>query len=83
MGKGKAETPDKKTLPGKPPGGKKKEELFPIETLAKDIEMPAWEQAALMRAAGWAPGKQVSKKQFESALKNFRHRPQGGGRIKA
>lgn len=57
------------------------EELVPVETLAADAGMPAWERAALMRAAGWAPGKQIARSAFDDARAAFNRRPQGGGTI--
>lgn len=67
-----------KKLPGETLTG---EELFPVEDLAKAEDLPSWEAAGLMAAAGWAPGKQVSKTDFREKLKIFKNRPQGGGRI--
>ena len=55
--------------------------MFEVESLAKEAGTPGWETAAMMRAVGWASGKQVTKDQFEKALETFRNRPQGGGRI--
>lgn len=79
MPKDKAERSLKKTPAAIGAGVKKKEDLLPVETLAKDL--PSWETAGLMAAANWAPGKQVAEKQFQDALNTFRNRPQGGGRI--
>ncbi|MBW2596984.1 MAG: hypothetical protein JRC93_13665 [Deltaproteobacteria bacterium] len=53
--------------------------LSPIEELGRDIK--PWELAGLMRAAGWAEGKQVTAGDFKLALTKFRQRPQGGGKI--
>lgn len=64
-----------KTTPAKG----KAPELYPVEEVTGVL--PGWEAAALMAAAGWAPGKQVSKQEFGSAMARFRNRPQGGGRI--
>ncbi len=61
--------------------GKKETKLFRVSKLAKNRKLPAWELAALRQATGWAPGKQVSKKEFEDAVNKLRDRPQGGGRI--
>ncbi len=66
-----------------PMSKKKKEELRPVEDLARDAGLPPWEAAGLMRAASWAGGKEVDQKTFDSALAAFRKRPQGGGRITA
>jgi hypothetical protein len=52
---------------------------WPVEALAADL--PAWELAALRRAARWAEGKQVSEAEFTAALDQLRNRPQGGGRL--
>ena len=57
------------------------DDLLPVEEIARARDLPSWETAALMAAAGWAPGKQVSENDFEDALKAFRNRPQGGGRF--
>jgi hypothetical protein len=56
-------------------------ELAPVEELAGHAGITSWELAGLMRAAGWAPGKQATKEEFGRALDRFRKRPQGGGRI--
>jgi hypothetical protein len=75
---------NKLTAPKRPEStGTKKEALSPVETLAETNGLLSWETAGLMKAAGWAQGKQVSEKQFQQALTKFRNRPQGGGRIKA
>lgn len=86
MSEKKAETPEEKpkkksgrSKAAKPAG--KTEALFPVEELAANAGLPAWERAALTAATGWAPGKQVSRAAFEQALTDFRNRPQGGGRI--
>lgn len=56
-------------------------ELKPVEHLAKEKNIKTWELAGLMRAAGWAPGKQVAEGEFDLALNKFRRRPQGGGKL--
>ena len=56
-------------------------QLVPVEELAAGARLKPWELAGLMRAAGWAPGKQVTVKVFEQAVAAFRNRPQGGGKI--
>ena len=56
-------------------------ELKPVEDLAGAKNIKSWELAGLMRAAGWAPGKQVSEDEFDLVLDRFRKRPQGGGKI--
>ncbi|MFH2064984.1 MAG: hypothetical protein ABIK15_07295 [Pseudomonadota bacterium] len=58
-----------------------KPEQYPIENLAADQGIEAWEAVAMMRAIGWFPGKQVTEQQFTDALARFRTRPQGSGRI--
>ncbi|MCP3942215.1 MAG: hypothetical protein GY710_12115 [Desulfobacteraceae bacterium] len=73
------QTPHKKSGSAR----KGKETLIPIEELAKANGLASWEAAAIFAATGWAPGKQVSETQFSSVLTQFKHRPQGGGRIKA
>lgn len=55
--------------------------LRPVSELAAAAGLPAWELAGLARAAGWAPGKQVTEADFAAALERFRARPQGGGKI--
>ena len=55
--------------------------IHPVEELAAAKNIESWELAGLMRAAGWAQGKQVSEDEFDLALGGFRKRPQGGGRI--
>ncbi len=61
--------------------GKATAELFRVSKLAEGGKVPAWELAALRKATGWAPGKQVTEAQFAEALIKLRNRPQGGGRI--
>lgn len=70
--------PDKKPEEAK---HNKKFELFDVQKIAGQRGIPEWETAGMMRAVGWASGKQVTKTQFETALTNFRNRRQGGGRI--
>ena len=55
--------------------------LRPVEEAAAAAGVPGWECAALMHAAGWAPGKQVDQDRFDAALERFRSRPTGGGRL--
>lgn len=64
--------------PGKKSTAKK---LLPVETLAADLKIPAWELAGMMRAAGWAEGKQVAADEFADTLQRFRIRQVGGGKI--
>lgn len=71
----KTAPPEKKAV--KPDAGK----LFPVKALAGAAGVPAWELAGLMRAAGWADGKQVTPAAFGAAMAKFRNRPQGGGSI--
>ena len=75
------EKPAEKRQPWQPQASAEPETLTPVEKLAKDAELPAWELAGLMRAAGWAGGKQVTKTVFDKALAAFRNRGQGRGRI--
>lgn len=56
-------------------------DLRPVEELAAMASVKEWELAGLMRAAGWAAGKECSPALFARALTAFRSRPQGGGRI--
>lgn len=58
-----------------------KPEIFDIQALGAQNKVPGWEMAGLMRAAKWAPGKQVTQDQFAQALAMFRDRRQGSGRI--
>ena len=60
---------------------KAKEEELDLAALAEKSALPSWELAGLMQAAGWAPGKQITETAFNDALKRFRNRPLGGGRI--
>jgi len=62
---------------------KEKEIEQDVVILAGHMNLAAWERAGLFKAAGWAPGKQVSLSVFTAALEGFRERRQGGGRIKA
>jgi len=55
--------------------------MFPVEELAKDAGIPAWELAALRVGMNWAQGKQVSRTEFDHALNRLRTRPQGGGAL--
>ncbi|PKN67186.1 MAG: hypothetical protein CVU57_04335 [Deltaproteobacteria bacterium HGW-Deltaproteobacteria-15] len=56
--------------------------LRPVEELAREENLKVWETAGLMRAAGWAAGKQVDRSEFNSMLASFRKRPMGGGRLR-
>lgn len=58
-----------------------KEEFSDATVFADGIALSPWERAGLFKAAGWAPGKQVSLSVFTAALEGFRERRQGGGRI--
>lgn len=76
--------PDKKekTTSAKAVGRKKAvPDTVDVKVLAKEAGVPDWEMAGLMKAAGWAPGKHVSRDRFQAAVTSFRSRPQGGGRI--
>lgn len=55
--------------------------IVPVDDLAQRLRLADWELAGLMRAAGWATGKQVSEDEFLATLQRFRQRPQGSGRI--
>lgn len=55
--------------------------LQPVAALAAAAGVKEWELAGLMRAAGWAEGKECSPEVFARALAAFRTRPQGSGRI--
>ena len=77
-----------KTIPAKPARQKpaiaaKKAgpEVFPIENIAADQGIAAWEVVGMMQAVGWFPGKQVTEIEFSDALARFRNRPQGSGKI--
>jgi hypothetical protein len=54
---------------------------FPVETLAEEAGIPAWELAALRVGMKWADGKQVAQTEFDDALNRLRTRPQGGGAL--
>lgn len=56
-------------------------QLHPVERLAEAAGLKGWEMAALLRAAGWSSGKQVTESDFNDALARLRARPQGGGKI--
>jgi hypothetical protein len=75
------EKPAEKKQSVQPKKSAEPETLTPVEKLAMDADIPAWELAGLMRAAGWAGGKQVTKTGFDKALAAFRNRGQGRGRI--
>jgi hypothetical protein len=60
---------------------KEAETRLDVLALAGQMNLAAWERAGLFKAAGWAPGKQVSLSVFTAALEGFRERRQGGGRI--
>jgi len=55
--------------------------IFPVEALAEEKGIPAWEVAALRQGMNWADGKQVTKDEFDIALDRLRSRPQGGGAL--
>lgn len=67
-------------MAGKFKKGPQASELFDVQDIADEKGVPGWETAGLMKAAGWVAGKQISEKEFETALDNFRNRRQGGGR---
>ncbi len=48
--------------------------------LAARFRVPQWQQAALVRFMGWAPGKRVSAQEYEAALDALLSRRMGGGR---
>ncbi|NDY73984.1 hypothetical protein DO021_19635 [Desulfobacter hydrogenophilus] len=52
-----------------------------IDDLAAQMGIPDWERQGLFRAAGWAPGKQVTDALFTTALVQFRARRMGAGKI--
>lgn len=56
-------------------------QVRPVETLAEEANVPAWELAALRQATGWAEGRQVTQDEFDSALGQLRNRPVGGGAL--
>ncbi|OIQ51030.1 hypothetical protein BerOc1_02975 [Pseudodesulfovibrio hydrargyri] len=55
--------------------------MFPVEDLARNAGVPAWELAALRVGMNWAEGKQVAESDFADALNRLRTRPQGGGAL--
>jgi len=48
-----------------------KDELILVDELIKSLDIPDWQKAAFLQAAGWKKGKSVTKKQFDSAYQNF------------
>lgn len=77
----KAGTATKELVAATPRARAVPEELQPVTELAAAAGVRPWELAGLMRAAGWAEGKQCSPSVFSLGLNAFRNRPQGGGRI--
>lgn len=56
--------------------------IRPVEELADEFGTNPSTLAALRRATGWAPGKQVSAADYEAALNSLSNRPMGGGKFK-
>lgn len=54
--------------------------LHPVEDLAAESGMPAHAVAGICRANGWAPGKQLTVAEFETAMEAYKTRPMGSGR---
>ena len=49
-----------------------------VDSLIEQEGLPAWHGAALCRAEGWAPGKQVTEQEFADALHRLSCRRLGG-----
>ncbi|WP_027188355.1 hypothetical protein [Desulfovibrio cuneatus] len=49
-----------------------------VDSLIDKEGLPAWHGAALCRAEGWAPGKQVTQQEFADALMRLSSRRLGG-----
>lgn len=60
--------------------GEKSAVLENMDELAARFRVPQWQQAALVRFMGWAPGKRVSAQEYETALDALLSRRMGGGR---
>ena len=60
--------------------GEKPAALENMDELAARFRVPQWQQAALVRFMGWAPGKRVSAQEYEAALDALLSRRMGGGR---
>ena len=60
--------------------GEKSAALENMDELAARFRVPQWQQAALVRFMGWAPGKRVSAQEYETALDALLSRRMGGGR---
>lgn len=80
-GKPPVQEPAKEKKPGRMLPKKSTVPVEDITVLAENDNIPAWELAGIMKAAGWAEGKRISGDEFTAAVKKFRNRPQGGGRI--
>ena len=71
------ETPETQT----PEGGSQAASTADLDSHARALGVVDWELAGLRVALGWAPGKQVSREDFSKALKAYRNRRAGSGRI--
>lgn len=65
----------------KKPAIKKPEGYKPVEEWGKAASLPSWELPGLKRALNWADGKEIDEDTFNEALKAYRNRPAGGGRL--
>lgn len=56
------------------------ESLYSLDNHAARRRVPAWQQAALMRAKGWAEGKMLTDAEYDLALNELKFRRMGSGR---
>lgn len=54
--------------------------LESLGVLADRHRVPSWQQAALLRYAGWADDKLVTEAEYAEALEGLKNRRIGGGR---
>lgn len=47
------------------------EELRPIEELAAEAKIPAWQLAGVMSAKNWAKGKKLTSKELQKEIQTF------------
>lgn len=55
-----------------------KEEMFPLEELAKAKKIPNWQLAGVMASKNWAKGKEVTEAEFDASVKAFLNGPMTG-----
>ncbi len=49
-----------------------KKDLFLLDELLKNLDWPSWQKTAFLQFTGWKSGKSVDKKQFDTAIANFK-----------